>query len=96
MTLKTRIEEKLRQTFSPLYLRVEDDSYQHVGHKNYKPGAESHFSVRLVSDAFSGIPRVQRHQKIYACLEDEIKNGVHALSLQTLSPEEAEALNEQA
>ena len=95
MTLKTHIEEKLQKAFAPLFLRVEDDSYRHVGHKNYKPGAESHFSVTLVSGAFSGLSRVQRHQKVYACLEDEIKNGVHALSLKILSPEEKEASNEQ-
>ena len=94
MTLKTHIEEKLRKTFAPIYLRIEDDSHRHVGHKNYRPGVESHFSVTLVSDVFSGLSRVHRHQKVYACLEDEIKDGVHALSLKTFSPEEKEGLNE--
>lgn len=89
--LKTRIEAKLKETFSPTYLRVADESHLHVGHANYKPGGESHFNVTIVSATFRGLNRVQRHQKVYKCLQDELKNGVHALSLTTLSPEEATA-----
>ena len=89
--IKTRIEKKLRKAFSPTYLEVKDESLLHIGHENYKPGEGTHFSVTLVSAAFRGLNRVQRHQRVYACLEDELKNGVHALCLKTLSPEEGEA-----
>ncbi len=89
MSLKTHIESKLCDAFSPIYLKVEDESHLHVGHGGYKPGGESHFHVTIVSSAFLGLSRIQRHQKIYACLEEELKNGVHALSLKVLSPEEA-------
>ena len=94
MSLKTHIESKLRDAFSPTYLKVEDESHLHVGHGNYKPGGESHFSVTLVSPVFLGLSRIRRHQMVYACLKDELKNGVHALCLQTLSPEEGEASSE--
>jgi len=87
--IKTIIETKLRETFSPTYLKVVDESHLHVGHANYKPGGESHFNVTVVSSAFCGLNRIQRHQKVYDCLKNELKNGVHALSLTTLSPEEA-------
>ncbi len=92
--LKTRIETKLQNTFSPLYLKVEDDSHQHVGHVGHRSGGESHFSVTIVSHDFTGLSRVQRHQKVYACLDEELKSGVHALCLKVLSPEEGAALNE--
>ena len=92
--LKTQIEIKLRKAFSPTFLEVKDESHLHVGHANHKPGGESHFSVRLVSPAFCGLSRIQRHQKVYACLEGELKNGVHALCLKTLCPEEMEVSNE--
>jgi BolA family transcriptional regulator, general stress-responsive regulator len=91
MNLKIRMESKLRDTFSPTYLMVEDESHLHVGHQGHRPGGESHFHVTIISPAFQGLNSVQRHQKIYACLEEELKNGVHALSLKILSPEEAEA-----
>lgn len=87
--LKNILETKLRNTFSPTYLKVKDDSYLHVSHGNYEPGGGSHLSIIIISSVFCGLSRIQRHQQVYACLEDEIKNGVHALSLKTLCPKEA-------
>ena len=87
---KSEIEKKLQEAFSPLYLKVEDESDLHVGHGNYKPGGESHFKVTLISASFKDLNRIKRHQMVYACLEEELKNGVHALRLKTLSPEEFE------
>ncbi len=86
--IKARIEEKLHTAFSPTYLKVKDESHLHVGHENYRPGGNSHFSVTIVSSFFCGMNRIQRHQKVYACLEEELKSGVHALRLKTLCPEE--------
>ncbi len=92
--LKNRIESKLNEAFSPTSLKVEDESHLHVGHGNYRAGGESHFHVTIISPAFQGLNRIQRHQKVYACLKEEINEGVHALSLKTLSPEEGEVLDE--
>jgi BolA protein len=89
MLMKTRIETKLREAFTPSSLIVEDESHFHVNHGNYHPNGGSHFRVTLVSTAFTGCSRVERHQKVYACLERELKDGVHALCLKILSPEEA-------
>lgn len=94
--MKARIETKLDETFCPVYREVIDESHLHVGHKGYHPGGESHFSITLISAVFCGMNRIQRHQKVYDCLEAELKNGVHALRLKTLSPQEAEASSELA
>lgn len=88
MLIKTSIETKLREAFAPSFLSVEDESYLHVGHGNYHEGGESHFKVKIVSPVFKEWSRIERHQKIYACLEGELKDGVHALCLQALCPEE--------
>lgn len=90
--LKTRIETKLQEAFSPSLLIVEDESHFHVNHGNYRPGGGSHFRVTIVSPAFRESSRIQRHQKVYACLDEELKNGVHALCLKVLSPEEAASI----
>lgn len=90
MLLKARIETKLRKAFSPSSLIVEDESHLHVNHGNYHPNGGSHFRVRIVSLAFRGHSRIERHQKVYSCLELELKEGVHALCLKTLCPEEVE------
>lgn len=90
MSIKTRIETKLREAFSPTTLSVEDESYLHVNHGNYHANGGSHFKVTIISPVFQGCSRIERHQKVYVCLERELKEGVHALCLKTLSPEEAE------
>ncbi len=90
MMLKLRIETKVKDTFSPLYLKVEDESHLHIGHANHQPGKETHFAITVVSETFRNQTRIKRHQQMYACLEEEIRDGLHALCLRTLSPEEAE------
>ena len=51
--------------------------------------AETHFSVRIVADTFAGVSRVERQRRVYAVLAQEMKpNGIHALSLSTLTPAE--------
>lgn len=92
MFVKTQIETKLQEAFSPSHLIVEDESHLHVNHGNYHPGGGSHFRVTLVSSAFRGCCRVERHKKVYACLDKELKNGVHALCLKALCPEEAASI----
>ena len=49
--------------------------------------------VQVVSPSFSGMPRLKRHRLVYRALEGDIADGsLHALSIQTLTPEEAAAL----
>ena len=45
-------------------------------------------SVALVSAAFDGKKRIERHKMVYGTLEYELANGLHALSLKLNSPEE--------
>lgn len=45
--------------------------------------------VEIVSQEFEGKRLVQRHQIMYRLLDDEIKAGVHALSMDTKTPKEA-------
>lgn len=86
MKVRDRIEQKLVEALSPSHLEVHDESHMHAG----GPDAQSHFRVRVVAAAFEGRSRVQRHQTIYRILEPERAGGVHALGIQTLTPEEYE------
>ena len=51
-------------------------------------GDGQHFQALIVSPAFAGKNRVQRHQLVYAALGDRMREEIHALSMQTLTPEE--------
>lgn len=87
--VENRIVVKLSESFNPAHLSVLNESYMH----SVPPGSETHFKVILAADEFVGKRQVQRHQAVYACLADELKNGVHALALHTFSPEEWQANN---
>ena len=52
-------------------------------------GDGQHFQALIVSAAFAGKTRVQRHQLIYRALGDRMREEIHALSMQTFTPEEA-------
>jgi len=82
-----RIRNKLA-ALQPTRLVVQDDSGRHAGHAGARPGGESHFRLEIVSPSFAGESRVARQRRVYALLADEIRSGVHALQLTTLTPDE--------
>ena len=51
-------------------------------------GDGHHFEAVIVSEAFRGKSRVQRHQLVYQALGDRMREEIHALSMQTSTPEE--------
>lgn len=50
-----------------------------------------HFAARIVDAGFAGQGPVVRHQAVYAALGERVGGEIHALSLQTLTPDEAGA-----
>jgi BolA family transcriptional regulator, general stress-responsive regulator len=75
------ITEKLRQAFAPATIEVMDESHKHKGHAGARPGGESHFRVRVISPAFAGLTRIERHRRVNAVLADELAGPVHALAI---------------
>jgi BolA family transcriptional regulator, general stress-responsive regulator len=89
-TMATRdvIMEKLHKAFAPESLRVEDESHQHAGHAGHRPGGETHYRVYIVSAAFRGKSRVERHRMINGALAAELAGGIHALAIHAAVPGE--------
>jgi BolA protein len=81
--MQNTIEQKLNQTFSPVYLKVENETHMH----NVPPDAQSHFKVTLVSDQFNGLMLIKRHRLVNKALEQEL-NSIHALALHTFTADE--------
>jgi BolA protein len=88
MGMSERIEGKLKVAFAPKALKVSDDSHKHHGHSGWREGGETHFSVALVSEAFAGKSRIERHRMVNAVLADELGSGVHALAISAKAPGE--------
>lgn len=91
MQIADRIRSKLTEHLAPQRLDVVDESHRHVGHAGHDGRGESHFAVAIVSDRFVGRTRIERQRMVHAILADELADRVHALSLRTLTPQEAEA-----
>jgi BolA protein len=91
MTTHDRITEKLTKAFAPARLDVIDESHQHAGHAGHRPEGETHFRVNIVSEAFRGKGRVQRHRMVNETLASELKGGVHALAIHASAPGEEKA-----
>ncbi len=80
---KQTIETKLQAAFSPIHLEVIDESHMH----NVPDGAESHFKVVVVSEAFDGDKLIARHRKVNQALKSELEE-IHALALHTMTPDD--------
>jgi BolA protein len=83
-----RITAKLTEAFAPDQLLVEDDSARHAGHSGARPEGETHFSVKLVSQAFHGKSRIERHRMVNAALAEDLATRVHALTITARAPGE--------
>lgn len=89
MSVEDAIKEKLVQAFAPEALDVVNESHRHAGHAGSPGTGNSHFAVKLVSSAFTGKSRLERHRMVNAALADELSGKIHALSVTALSPEDA-------
>jgi len=76
------IRSKLNR-LKPVSLSIQNDSSKHANHvaMGGSSSTETHFTVSIVADCFKGLTLVQRHQLIYTLLSEELKTGVHALSI---------------
>lgn len=89
MNRADRIRIAIAAGFEPVDLTVTDESHRHAGHAGARPEGETHFRVRVVSTAFEGQRRLARYRAVHAALAVELAAGLHALSLELLTPEEA-------
>ena len=91
MAVKDDIIKKLRNAFAPEHLDVTDESHLHAGHAGHRPGGETHFRLHIVSPAFEGKSRIDRHRLINTALAVELAGPVHALAIKAQTPAEAAA-----
>jgi BolA protein len=96
MSIQETMEKKLKEAFSPEQLTVINESHLHAGHHHEESGhhavydgtGETHFRIRIVSPAFAGKSRIERHRAVNALLADELRAGVHALAIEPAAPGE--------
>ena len=72
---------------TPEQLKTYIESGMQCDHVDVK-GDGAHFEAVIVSALFREKSRVQRHQIVYQALGDRMREEIHALSMQTLTPED--------
>ncbi len=85
--ITTQIKSLLTTHLSPEKLELIDDSAAHAGHAGAQSGG-GHYYVTIVSSAFEGKSMEPRHQMIYQALGDMMKQQIHALGINALTPSE--------
>ena len=81
-----RIRSVVQDALRPVRLEIRDDSAAHVGHVG--GGGKGHFRLLIVSEAFAGKSLIQRHRLVHDALAALLDSDIHALVLDTRSPDE--------
>ena len=82
------IRAALERSLAPTALEVLDDSARHAGHAGARSGG--HYRVAVVSSAFAGRSRLERHRMVYQALEPLMGQGIHALNIRAAAPQDPE------
>lgn len=88
MTRRDRMATLLERAFSPERLEIVDESHLHHGHAGWREGGETHYRVKIVSSAFAGKSRIDRHRMVNEALKEELAAGLHALAISPKAPGE--------
>ena len=81
-TMEAQIIAKLEAGLAPTHLEVRNDSHKHAGHQGSPNTGASHFHVTIHSAKFTGLSPVNQQRLVYRILAEELKGGVHALSME--------------
>ncbi len=87
MDRRAHIESRLRDELPAEHVTVVDESHLHAGHAGASSGG-GHFRAVVVSPLFEGKGPVERQRLVYSVLAEEMGSEIHALSMQTLTPEQ--------
>jgi BolA protein len=83
--LAATMRAALERAFAPSALEIIDDGARHAGHA---AAGRGHFRVLLVSEAFRGRSRLERHRMVYAALGPLLESSVHALNITARTADE--------
>jgi len=82
------MRSRLMVEFEPTRLDIVNESHLHAGHRSSPGTGDSHYRVLVVSKKFEGLNRVARQRLVNKALAELMGKPIHALAMETLSPEE--------
>jgi BolA family transcriptional regulator, general stress-responsive regulator len=85
---ESALRERLTK-LAPLRIELIDDSAQHAGHAGAKGGG-GHYRLLIVAECFREKSTLARHRLVYDALGELMRSRIHALSIRSLTPDEAQ------
>lgn len=79
--------QQLLGILQPTDIKIIDESHLHAGHAGAASGG-GHFQLYIVSPQFAGQGTLARHRMIYSALGEMMKQEIHALNIQALTPDQ--------
>ena len=83
------ITARLTEALAPTALQVVNDSHHHAGHMGDDGTGETHFTVVVESERFTGLSRVARQRLVNKALADLLSTRIHALAIRARAPGDA-------
>ena len=80
--IRENILNKIKEELNPSFLEVIDESHLHANHNPEAKNGGTHFKIKVISSFFEGKSKVEKHRIIHQILDYELKNGLHALTLE--------------
>lgn len=87
MSVEAELRERLQAALAPVELHIVNESHMHNGHHGSPGTGESHFRVRVVSERFAGLSRIDRHRLVNEAVAD-LRDRIHALAVKATTPGE--------
>lgn len=81
MSITDEMRARLETRFAPRVLDILDESEAHRGHAGYQEGGESHWRIKIRSEAFADMSRIARHRAVHEALGATVMSRIHALAL---------------
>ena len=89
MGFSQSIQAKIEKALNPVSVEIINESHLHAGHQESFDGSgETHLRIKVVSEKFEGMSRVNRHREINALVLEEIAEGLHAIAIDAKAPSE--------
>ena len=79
--VKKNIVSKLKKHLEPSFIEVIDESHLHANHNPDAKNGGTHFKIKIISNTFKDKSKIEKHRIVHEILDYELKNGVHALTL---------------
>ena len=86
MNIAKEIEKRISKALAPELIKLVNESHNHIGHAGDNGSGKTHFKLMVVSGAFDGCNRIERHRIVFKEINSLFEEGLHALSLEVFTP----------